>query len=121
MEKHPDETAGKGNSSLKPILKKWKGLDRFTKVEGKVEGQKLKKRSMQSACKVRCRCCVCVAQRYQSLQDAVLKANASKHLNSAVDVKENLTSLLYERVWMLRDFSDHLRSSDHETVTSCYM
>lgn len=38
MEKHP-ETAGKGNSSLKPILKKWKGLDRFTKVEGKVEGK----------------------------------------------------------------------------------
>lgn len=72
---------------------------------------------MQGALPLLCLCCPA----YQSLQDAVLKANASKHLNSAVDVKENLTSLLYERVWMLRDFSDHLRSSDHETVTSCYM
>lgn len=39
------------------------------------------------------------------VQDAVLKANASKHLNSAVDVKENLTSLLYERVHLVENIS----------------
>ena len=95
--------------------KGWTGLQR---LKERLK-ERLKKRSVQSACNVRCRCCVAHINR--SFQDAVLKANASKHLNSAVDVKENLTSLLYERVWMLRDSSDHLRSSDHETVTSCYM
>eukprot|EP00435_Cladocopium_sp_Y103_P062842 s332_g24.t1 len=39
------------------------------------------------------------------VQDAVLKGNASKRLNSAVEVKDNLTSRLYERVHLAENIS----------------